>query len=186
MTLLVEVAPGELIDKITILEIKLQKIEDEAKLANVRREHAHLMETFRANIPETPELRELIDELRAANQKIWDIEDEIRELERNKDFGDAFVAVARSVYRSNAPVLRRSARSTSCSTASSSKRRATQSIRPRLDLSQASNMSPSLTRNAEQKCSTAPGLAAASPFFCGGLSGLLVEFCFRQNLLPAI
>jgi arginine deiminase len=101
VTLLVEVAPGELIDKITILEIKLQNIEDEAKLANVRREHAHLMETFRANIPETPELRELIDELRAANQKIWDIEDEIRELERNKDFGDAFVAVARSVYRSN-------------------------------------------------------------------------------------
>ena len=101
MKLLVEVAPGELIDKITILEIKIQNIKDEAKLANVRREHALLMETFRDNIPETPELSALIDELRAENQKIWDIEDEIRELERNKDFGGAFVAVARSVYRRN-------------------------------------------------------------------------------------
>ena len=101
MKLLVEVAPGELIDKITILEIKLQKMKDEAKLANVRREYEILMETFHANIEETEELRSLIDALRAANQKIWDIEDEIRDLERAKNFGDQFVAVARSVYRSN-------------------------------------------------------------------------------------
>ena len=101
MKLLVEVAPGELIDKITILEIKLQNIKDEAKLANVRREYEILMETFRVNIDETEDLRALIDELRAANQKIWDIEDEIRNLERAKNFGDQFVAVARSVYRSN-------------------------------------------------------------------------------------
>ena len=101
MKLLVEIAPGELIDKITILEIKLQNIEDEAKLANIRREYDSLMATFRANIKETDELRALIDELRAANAKIWGIEDEIRDLERAKDFGDRFVAVARSVYRSN-------------------------------------------------------------------------------------
>ena len=101
MKLLVEVAPGELIDKITILEIKLQNMKDEAKLANVRREYEILMETFHANIEETEELRSLIDALRAANQKIWDIEDEIRDLERAKNFGDQFVAVARSVYRSN-------------------------------------------------------------------------------------
>ena len=101
MKLLVEVAPGELIDKITILEIKLQNIKDEAKLANVRREYEILMETFRANIAETDDLRALIDELRVANQRIWDIEDEIRDLERAKEFGDPFVAVARSVYRSN-------------------------------------------------------------------------------------
>lgn len=101
MKLLVEVAPGELIDKITILEIKLQNIKDEAKLANVRREYEILMETFRDNIEQTSDLRALMDELRAANQKIWDIEDDIRDLERAKDFGDAFVAVARSVYRSN-------------------------------------------------------------------------------------
>ena len=101
MKLMVEIAPGELIDKITILEIKLANIEDDAKLENVRREYEILMDTFRAHIQETDDLRRLIDELRAANQKLWDIEDEIRDLERAKDFGDQFVAVARSVYRSN-------------------------------------------------------------------------------------
>jgi len=101
MKLMVEVAPGELIDKITILEIKLKNIEDEAKLTNVRREYDVLMETYRANIEETDALRALIAELRDANAKLWDIEDDIRDLERVKDFGDAFVALARSVYRSN-------------------------------------------------------------------------------------
>jgi len=101
MKLMVEVAPGELIDKITILEIKLLNIEDETKLANVRHEHKVLMETFREIIEETADLRALMDELREANKSIWDIEDEIRALERAQDFGDRFVAVARSVYRSN-------------------------------------------------------------------------------------
>ena len=101
MMLLVEVAPGELIDKITILEIKLKNIKDETKLANVRREYKILMEIYRANIEETDALRALIDELRDANAKLWDIEDDIRDLERVQDFGDTFVALARSVYRSN-------------------------------------------------------------------------------------
>lgn len=101
MRLMVEVAPGELIDKITILEIKLRNIKDETKLANVRREYEILMQTFRENVEETADLRALIDELREANAKIWDIEDEVRDLERARDFGDRFVAVARSVYRSN-------------------------------------------------------------------------------------
>ena len=101
MKLMVEVAPGELIDKITILEIKLKKIDDEAKLTNVRREYEILMETYCANIEETDALRALIDALRDANAKLWDIEDDIRDLERAKDFGDAFVSLARSVYRSN-------------------------------------------------------------------------------------
>ena len=101
MRLMVEVAPGELIDKITILEIKLRKIDDEAKLTNVRREYEILMDTYRANIEETKALRALIDALRDANAKLWDIEDDIRDLERAKDFGDAFVSLARSVYRSN-------------------------------------------------------------------------------------
>jgi uncharacterized protein DUF6165 len=101
MKLMVEVAPGELIDKITILEIKLKNIEDEAKLANVRREYEILMDTYRANIEETDALRTLVDELRDANAKLWNIEDDIRDLERAKDFGDAFIALARSVYRSN-------------------------------------------------------------------------------------
>ena len=101
MKLMVEVAPGELIDKITILEIKLKKIDDEAKLTNVRREYEILMNTYRDNIEETDALRALIDALRDANAKLWDIEDDIRDLERAKDFGDAFVSLARSVYRSN-------------------------------------------------------------------------------------
>ena len=101
MKLMVEVAPGELIDKITILEIKLKNIEDEAKLTNVRREYDVLMETYRVNIEETDALRARIAELRDANAKLWDIEDDIRDLERVKNFGDAFVALARSVYRSN-------------------------------------------------------------------------------------
>ena len=101
MRLMVEVAPGELIDKITILEIKLRKIDDEAKLTNVRREYEILMDTYRSNIEETKALRALIDALRDANAKLWDIEDDIRDLERAKDFGDAFVSLARSVYRSN-------------------------------------------------------------------------------------
>jgi len=99
--LMVEVSPGELIDKITILKIKLENINNGAKLANIRREYEILMDTFRSQVEETEDLRALIDELRAINQKIWDIEDEIRDLERAKDFGDQFVAVARSVYRSN-------------------------------------------------------------------------------------
>jgi hypothetical protein len=98
---MVEVAPGELIDKITILEIKLNKIDDEAKLKNVRREYEILMETYRANIEKTDALGALIDELREANAKLWDIEDDIRDLERARDFGDAFVSLARSVYKSN-------------------------------------------------------------------------------------
>jgi uncharacterized protein DUF6165 len=101
MKLLVEVAPGELVDKITILEIKLKNIMDEAKLANIRREYEILIDTYREHIEETEALRLLIDELREANARIWDIEDDIRNLERNKDFGDRFVEVARSVYRSN-------------------------------------------------------------------------------------
>jgi len=101
MMLMVEIAPGELIDKITILEIKLRNIRDEAKLANVKREHEILMATYHANITETEALRALADELRDANAKLWEIEDNIRDLERSKDFGDAFIALARSVYRSN-------------------------------------------------------------------------------------
>ncbi len=101
MKLMVEVAPGELIDKITILEIKLENIQDEAKLANIRREYEGLMATYHANITETKALRALIHELRDANAKLWVIEDDIRDLERAKNFGDDFVSLARSVYRSN-------------------------------------------------------------------------------------
>ncbi len=100
-TVSIEVAPGELIDKITILEIKLERIEDENKLANVRLEHDTLVNARDAAIEATPELDRLSAELKAANEALWIIEDDIRDCERAKDFGDAFVKLARSVYNSN-------------------------------------------------------------------------------------
>ena len=97
----IEIAPGELIDKITILEINLERVKDEDKLANVRQEYDTLVQSRDAAIEATPELDRLSAELKAANEALWDIEDDIRDCERNKDFGDAFVQLARSVYINN-------------------------------------------------------------------------------------
>ena len=97
----IEIAPGELIDKITILEIKLERIKDGDKLANVRQEYDTLVQSRDAAIEAPPELDLLSAELKAANEALWDIEDDIRDCERDKDFGDAFVQLARSVYISN-------------------------------------------------------------------------------------
>lgn len=100
-SILVEIAAGELIDKMAILEIKLERIGDPSKLANVRREHGVLAEVYRNSVVETPQLVALAKELKQINAAIWAIEDEIRELERVKDFGERFVALARSVYQTN-------------------------------------------------------------------------------------
>ena len=97
----IEIAPGELIDKITILEIKLERITDEAKLANVRLEWETLTKARDAAIESAPELGRLSAELKAANEALWEIEDDIRDCERDKDFGETFVQLARSVYISN-------------------------------------------------------------------------------------
>jgi arginine deiminase len=101
MTILIQVSPGELIDKMTILEVKLDRMSDPAKLANVRREHDMIMQTFRENVADTTALAKLIAELKAANLALWTIEDDIRDHERKGDFGDSFVALARSIYRIN-------------------------------------------------------------------------------------
>lgn len=101
MPLLVEISPGELIDKLTILEIKLERISDASKLANVDREHAVLKSVCDANFSETPRLLELKQRLKQINAALWEIEDSIRELERDKDFGEGFIALARSVYQTN-------------------------------------------------------------------------------------
>ena len=90
-----------MIDKITILEIKLERIKDADKLANVRLEWETLVKGRDAAIEETPELDRLSAELKAANEALWDIEDDIRDCERDKKFGDAFVELARSVYITN-------------------------------------------------------------------------------------
>jgi hypothetical protein len=101
MSILIQVSPGELIDKMTILEVKLGHMSDPAKLANVRREHEMITQTFRENVADTPALAKLIVELKAANLALWTIEDDIRDHEREGDFGESFVALARSIYRIN-------------------------------------------------------------------------------------
>jgi Tfp pilus assembly protein PilF len=97
----VEVAPGELIDKITILEIKSERITDREKLKNVRLELATLVACRDQVIESSPELATLTLDLKQVNESLWQIEDEIRECERQKDFGDRFIELARSVYKSN-------------------------------------------------------------------------------------
>lgn len=100
-TVSVEISPGELIDKITILEIKLERIEDAEKLANVKHEFEVLSAARDDALEPSDELERLSAELKQANEKLWEIEDDIRDCERAKDFGDTFVELARAVYISN-------------------------------------------------------------------------------------
>ncbi len=100
-TIAVEIAPGELIDKITILDIKLERMTDPAQLANVRAEWETLTAVRHRAIPATAELDAVAADLKRVNGELWDIEDRIRECERAKDFGADFVELARAVYRLN-------------------------------------------------------------------------------------
>ena len=100
-TIRIEVAPGELIDKLTILAIKLDRIVDPDKRANVLAEHVVLDAAHRAAIPSAPEIGTLTAELRAVNEALWDIEDRIRDCERLGDFGPDFIVLARAVYKTN-------------------------------------------------------------------------------------
>jgi tetratricopeptide (TPR) repeat protein len=97
----IEVAPGELLDKITILELKSERITDQAKLPNICRELTVLTKARDRTIPCSRDLDQWIRELKAVNAAIWEVEDEIRECERQQDFGHRFVELARSVYRNN-------------------------------------------------------------------------------------
>ncbi len=99
--LLIEISPGELIDKITILNIKAERIADPEKLANVRHERALLQDTRAKTLAESPELARLEAELKAVNETLWQIEDDIRACEAAGDFGAGFIELARSVYRNN-------------------------------------------------------------------------------------
>ena len=95
----IEVSPGELVDKVSILAIKLEKMQNPAKLANVRKEYDILRKCMlSADISETsPEYRQLVD----INRKLWEIEDKIRRKEAAKQFDGEFVELARSVYFTN-------------------------------------------------------------------------------------
>ena len=97
----IEVSPGELIDKITILEIKHERISDDAKRSNVQIELQILADVRSATLPEDPELDRLAADLKSINEALWEIEDDIRDCERVGDFGPRFIELARSVYRTN-------------------------------------------------------------------------------------
>lgn len=100
-SILVETAPGELIDKITILELKRQHVADSAKLANVEFELRLLTRTLNDAVASSSELQRLTAELKAVNARLWQIEDDIRDCERVQDFGSKFIQLARAVYHEN-------------------------------------------------------------------------------------
>jgi transcriptional regulator of nitric oxide reductase len=97
----VPVSPGEVLDKITILEIKSERISDPEKVANVRVELALLQETWANNIRDTGEIQRLHAQLKEINEALWEIEDDIRDKERAKEFDDRFIELARAVYVTN-------------------------------------------------------------------------------------
>ena len=99
--LLAEISAGELVDKITILEIKKKKIKDQEKLAEVDKELISLNNTFQKNISQNADLKNMIKDLKEINLKLWDIEDGKREAEKNKKFDDKFIELARNVYKLN-------------------------------------------------------------------------------------
>ena len=98
----VEVSNGELLDKLSILELKLKNIKHDKKLINIKNEHGGLSPLCNNLFNNYGnELRSLYAKLSEINAELWKIEDDIRECERNKDFGDEFVRLARAVYFTN-------------------------------------------------------------------------------------
>jgi hypothetical protein len=94
----IEVSNGEIIDKLTIIQIKLERIKDEAKLINLKREYDELIGVTSSILSISDPLYKALYEV---NCELWDIEDRIRDLERKKDFGKEFIETARSVYFRN-------------------------------------------------------------------------------------
>ena len=99
--ILTEISAGELLDKISILEIKLDKINDKESLIEINREYKSLKKTKNSNLALTKDLQNLIISLKKINMKLWIIEDEKRICEKNKDFGKTFINLARNVYINN-------------------------------------------------------------------------------------
>jgi Family of unknown function (DUF6165) len=99
--ILVPVSPAELLDKITILEIKSERMSDPDKLANVRRELALLADTWVRSTREDETVLALRAQLKGVNESLWEIEDDIRDKERNGEFDERFIQLARNVYFTN-------------------------------------------------------------------------------------
>lgn len=97
----IPISPGEMLDKITILEIKSVRISDQSKLLNIRKELGLLDELWSQHVSEDEALLKMRGELKAINEKLWEIEDDIRDEERNKRFGERFIELARLVYITN-------------------------------------------------------------------------------------
>ena len=99
--ILAEISAGELIDKITILEIKKEKITNKDKIENVSRELISLNESLKKYIPDNNKILTLKNELKKINLKLWEIEDGKRDAEKNKKFDEKFIELARNVYKFN-------------------------------------------------------------------------------------
>ena len=99
--ILSEISTGELIDKISILEIKLEKIKNKASQDEINKEYNILKEVQNSSIEMTEKLKTLLMEIKEVNLNLWNIEDKLRICEKNKDFGQTFIELARSVYLNN-------------------------------------------------------------------------------------
>ncbi len=99
--ILAEISAGELFDKITILEIKRAKISNKEKLKDIEKELLSLNETVKKFIPDQNNILKHINDLKNINLKLWDIEDGKRAAEKNKDFDEKFIELARNVYKFN-------------------------------------------------------------------------------------
>ena len=99
--ILTEISAGELLDKISILEIKLDNIKDKESLIEINKEHESLTQTKNSSIEITKDLQNLIGLLKKINMTLWAIEDKKRMCEKNKDFGKIFIELARNVYINN-------------------------------------------------------------------------------------
>jgi len=96
--IIAEISVGELLDKISILEIKLEKIKDQDKLKFISDEHSILKDQLNKNVKSDDELEKLFQSLKSINSKLWVIEDDKRQCEKDKDFGEKFIKLSRDIH----------------------------------------------------------------------------------------
>ena len=99
--ILTEISAGELLDKLSILEIKLNKIKNPALLQEIKKDYNIINEAKNKNINSSDEINVLYTDLKKINEQLWEIEDKIRLCEKNSDFKDKFIQLARDVYFKN-------------------------------------------------------------------------------------